>query len=135
MSIVMSPTRTPAEVSAFSSSPLVITGFVLAAEILEGLTVGRGRRAIQQMLDFLPRTASVVRGDTTEEVATQSIKPGEIVLIRPGSRIPVDGKVTSGHSFVEQAAITGEPIGEPISAFFHGQEAEPARSWARSWEN
>jgi heavy metal translocating P-type ATPase len=89
---------------------LVITGFVLAAEILEGLTVGRGRRAIQQMLDFLPQTASVVRGDSIEEVPTQSIMPGEIVLIRPGSRIPVDGKVTSGHSFVEQAAITGEPM-------------------------
>jgi heavy metal translocating P-type ATPase len=89
---------------------LVITGFVLAAEILEGLTVGRGRRAIQQMLDFLPQTASVVRGDKIEEVPTQSIMPGEIVLIRPGSRIPVDGKVTSGHSFVEQAAITGEPM-------------------------
>ena len=89
---------------------LVITGFVLAAEILEGLTVGRGRRAIQQMLDFLPQTASVVRGDTIEEVPTQRIVPGEIVLIRPGSRIPVDGKVTSGHSFVEQAAITGEPM-------------------------
>jgi len=40
---------------------LVITGFVLAAEILEGLTVGRGRRAIEDMLDFLPQTASVLR--------------------------------------------------------------------------
>ncbi len=89
---------------------LVITGFVLAAEILEGLTVGRGRKAIQQMLDFLPQTASVVRGESVEEVPTQSIVPGEIVLIRPGSRIPVDGRVTNGHSYVEQAAITGEPM-------------------------
>ena len=89
---------------------LVITGFVLAAEILEGLTVGRGRKAIQQMLDFLPHTASVVREESVEEVPTQSIVPGEIVLIRPGSRIPVDGRVTSGHSYVEQAAITGEPM-------------------------
>jgi heavy metal translocating P-type ATPase len=89
---------------------LVITAFVLAAEILEGLTIGRGRKAIQQMLDFLPQTASVVRGDSVEEVPTQSISPGETVLIRPGSRIPVDGRVTSGHSYVEQAAITGEPM-------------------------
>ena len=89
---------------------LVITGFVLAAEILEGLTVGRGRKAIQHMLDFLPQTASVVRGDRVEEVATQSILPGETILIRPGSRIPVDGRVTSGHSYVEQAAITGEAM-------------------------
>jgi len=89
---------------------LVITAFVLAAEILEGLTVGRGRRAIQDMLDFLPQTASVLRDGQTVEVPTQTILPGEIIVIRPGSRIPVDGQVVSGHSFVEQAAITGEPM-------------------------
>jgi cation transport ATPase len=89
---------------------LVITAFVLGAEILERLTVGRGRRAIQDMLNFLPQTASVVRDGQTLEVATDTILPGEIVLIRPGSRIPVDGQVVSGHSFVEEAAITGEPM-------------------------
>jgi heavy metal translocating P-type ATPase len=89
---------------------LVITAFVLGAEILEGLTVGRGRRAIQDMLNFLPQTVSVLRDGQTLEVATDTILPGEIVLIRPGSRIPVDGQVLSGHSFVEEAAITGEPM-------------------------
>ncbi|HMF64029.1 MAG TPA: hypothetical protein VK608_08085 [Edaphobacter sp.] len=49
---------------------LVITAFVLAAEILEGLTVGRGRRAIQDMLDFLPQAASVLRDDQIVEVET-----------------------------------------------------------------
>jgi heavy metal translocating P-type ATPase len=101
---------------------LVITAFVLGAEILEGLTVGRGRRAIQDMLNFLPRTASVLRDGQTLEVATDTILPGEIVLIRPGNRIPVDGRVVSGHSFVEEAAITGEPMpsektaGSPVYA-------------------
>ena len=89
---------------------LVITAFVLGAEILEGLTVGRGRRAIQDMLNFLPQTASVLRGGKTLDVPTDTILPGEIVLIRPGDRIPVDGQVVSGHSFVEEAAITGEPM-------------------------
>jgi heavy metal translocating P-type ATPase len=89
---------------------LVITAFVLAAEILEGLTVGRGRRAIQDMLDFLPQTASVLRQNQIVEVDTKTILPGEVVVIRPGSRIPVDGRVLSGHSYVEQAAITGEPM-------------------------
>ena len=89
---------------------LVITAFVLAAEILEGLTVGRGRRAIQDMLDFLPQTASVLRGGQIAEVDTKTILTGEVVLIRPGSRIPVDGRVLSGQSYVEQAAITGEPM-------------------------
>jgi heavy metal translocating P-type ATPase len=89
---------------------LVITAFVLGAEILEDLTVGRGRRAIQDMLDFLPQIASVMREGQIVDVTTQTILPGEIVVIRPGSRIPVDGQVVSGHSFVEQAAITGEPM-------------------------
>jgi len=95
---------------------LVITAFVLAAEILEGLTVGRGRRAIQDMLDFLPQTASVLRDDQIVEVDTKTILPGEIVVIRPGGRIPVDGRVINGHSFVEQAAITGEPMPSEKSA-------------------
>ena len=89
---------------------LVITALVLAAEILEGLTVGRGRKAIEDMLDFLPQKASVLRDGQIVEVDTKSILPGEVVLIRPGSKIPVDGEVVSGHSFVEQAAITGEPM-------------------------
>src|ERR1700730_3610549 len=89
---------------------LVITAFVLGAEILEGLTVGRGRRAIQDMLNFLPQTASVLRDGQTLEVATDTILPGEVVLIRPGSRIPVDGRVASGLSLGEQAATPGEPM-------------------------
>src|SRR5258707_2408847 len=89
---------------------LVITAFVLAAEILEGLTVGRGRRAIQDMLDFLPQTASVLRENQIVEVDTKTILPGEVVVIRPGSRIPVDGRVLNGHSYLEQAAITGGPM-------------------------
>jgi heavy metal translocating P-type ATPase len=89
---------------------LVITAFVLGAEILEGLTVGRGRRAIQDMLDFLPQVASVLRNGQIVEVPTHTIDPGEVVVIRPGSRIPVDGQVVQGHSFVEEAAITGEPM-------------------------
>src|SRR5271169_2183376 len=71
---------------------LVITAFVLAAEILEGLTVGRGRRAIQDMLDFLPQTASVLRNEQIIEVDTKTIVPGEVVIIRPGGKIPVDGR-------------------------------------------
>ena len=95
---------------------LVITAFVLAAEILEGLTVGRGRRAIHDMLDFLPQTASVLRDGQIFEMPTQTIRHEEVVVIRPGSRIPVDGEVISGHSFVEQAAITGEPMPSEKSA-------------------
>ena len=89
---------------------LVITGFVLAAEVLEGLTVGRGRRAIQSLLDFLPRTVAVRRNDQVMEVASDQVQVGDTVIVKPGGRIPVDGIVLSGRSFVEQAAITGEAM-------------------------
>ncbi len=89
---------------------LVITGFVLAAEVLEGLTVGRGRRAIQSLLDFLPRTVAVRRNDQVVEVASDQVQVGDTVIVKPGGRIPVDGIVLGGRSFVEQAAITGEAM-------------------------
>jgi heavy metal translocating P-type ATPase len=89
---------------------LVITAFVLAAEILEGLTVGRGRRAIQGLLDFLPRTVTVRRGAQVTEIAAGQVLSGDTVIVKPGGHIPVDGVVLAGRSFVEQATITGEPM-------------------------
>jgi heavy metal translocating P-type ATPase len=89
---------------------LVITVFVLAAEILEGLTVGRGRNAIQRLLDLLPNMATVRRGTEWKDCAIEQVRVGDAVLVRPGGRIPVDGAIVSGNSFVDQAAITGESL-------------------------
>ena len=89
---------------------LVITAFVLAAEVLEGLTVGRGRKAIQSLLDFLPRTATVRRNGDVREIASDQVRVGDTVIVKPGGHIPVDGTVLDGRSFVEQAAITGEAM-------------------------
>src|SRR4030095_3661227 len=89
---------------------LVIVLFVLIAEVLERLTVGRGRRAIKDLLDFLPRQALVRRGDAAREVGAAEIDPGDVVVVRPGGRLPVDGVVVAGHSFVDQATITGESL-------------------------
>src|SRR6202049_4447184 len=89
---------------------LVITLFVLVAEILEGLTVGRGRKAIQHLVDLLPSVATVRRSGSWTDVEIEDVSAGEEVLVRPGGRIPVDGKVVGGHSFVDQAPITGESV-------------------------
>jgi heavy metal translocating P-type ATPase len=89
---------------------LVITAFVLAAEVLEGLTVGRGRRAIQSLLDFLPKTVNVRRDGQVIELPAGQVQAGDTVIVKPGGHIPVDGVVLRGHSFVEQAAITGEAM-------------------------
>ena len=87
---------------------LVITAFVLAAEVLEGLTVGRGRRAIQDLLDFLPATATVRRGSGALRIPLSQVRLGDAVLVAPGECIAVDGRVRTGHSYVDQATITGE---------------------------
>ena len=89
---------------------LVIIVFVLIAEILEELTVGRGRRAIRELLDLLPSVATVKREGQTRELHAGELRVGDVVIVKPGSRISVDGLVTGGHSFVDQATITGESL-------------------------
>jgi heavy metal translocating P-type ATPase len=89
---------------------LVIVLFVLVAEVLEHMTVDRGRRAIKDLLDLLPRDVAVRRADAVSSISADALRLEDIVVIRPGARIPVDGIVASGHSFVDQAAITGESL-------------------------
>jgi Cd2+/Zn2+-exporting ATPase/Cu+-exporting ATPase len=95
---------------------LVITGFVLVAEVLEGLTVGRGRKAIRDLLDFLPPTAVVRRTGGPREIPASEVHVGDVVLVAPGARLPVDGTVLAGRSFVDQATITGESMPAEKSA-------------------
>ena len=89
---------------------LVIIAFVLAAEVIEGLTVRRGRTAIRNLLDLLPSTASRVSNGQVIEVPISDVKRDDVILVRPGARIPVDGRVEDGTSFVDESAITGEPM-------------------------
>jgi Cd2+/Zn2+-exporting ATPase/Cu+-exporting ATPase len=89
---------------------LVITLFVLVAEVLEGLTVGRGRKAIRDLMEFLPREVSVRRAGAIRPISAEDLSIGDAVLVAPGGRIPVDGTVLSGHSFVDESRITGESM-------------------------
>jgi P-type Cu+ transporter len=89
---------------------LLITIFVLIAEIIEGMTVGRGRGAIKQLLDLLPQSVEVRAEGQVAPRSLSEVHTGDVVLVRPGGHIPVDGIVVSGHSFVDQANITGESM-------------------------
>jgi len=89
---------------------LVIVFFVLIAEVLEELTVGRGRRAIQDLLNLLPQQVELRRSDGIQSASLTELHTGDVVLVRPGGRVPVDGVVVGGHSFIDQAAITGESM-------------------------
>ncbi len=89
---------------------LVIVLFVLIAEVLEHLTVGRGRRAIKDLLDLLPSDVVVRYAIGTKTVSSSTLGVGDIVVIKPGGRVPVDGEVVTGNSFVDQSTITGESL-------------------------
>ncbi len=89
---------------------LLIVFFVLIAEVLEELTLGRGRRAIQDLLDLLPQQVELRRADGVRPASLGELSSGDVVLVRPGGRVPVDGIVVGGHSFIDQAAITGESM-------------------------
>ena len=98
-----------AAISEFFTA-LIITLFVLLAEVLEHMTVSRGRRAIRDLIEFLPRSVIVKRAGTVQEVPADQLRVGVVVLINPGGAIPVDGIVVDGHSFVDQSRITGESM-------------------------
>ena len=89
---------------------LIITLFVLVAEVLERMTVSRGRRAIRDLMDFVPRSVTVRDASGIREASTDELRVGDSVLVNPGGLVPIDGTVISGHSFVDQARITGESM-------------------------
>lgn len=89
---------------------VVIVLFVLIAEVLEHLTVSRGRQAIAELVSFLPQTATVRRAGEMVAVPASELRLGDTVVVRPASRLPVDGVVLSGHSYVDQSTITGESL-------------------------
>lgn len=89
---------------------LVITAFALAAEILEDLSLDRGREALTDLMTFLPETVQVRRDHETTLVPLHEVIAGDTVIVSPGGRIPVDGIVISGESSADQSRITGEPL-------------------------
>lgn len=89
---------------------LVITAFVLAAEILEDLTMDRGRDALTELMGFLPTEVRVRFGDGERLVPLGEVRMGDLVLVAPGGKVPVDGTVLEGASSVDQSRVTGEPL-------------------------
>ncbi|WP_412070182.1 heavy metal translocating P-type ATPase [Rubrivirga sp. IMCC43871] len=93
----------------FEAAATIIT-LILAGRWMEALAKGRAGAAIRALLDLQPATAIVVRDGREQEVALADVSVGDRVLVRPGARIPVDGVVVAGRSFVDESAMTGEPV-------------------------
>jgi Cu+-exporting ATPase len=88
----------------------VIVFFMRLADFIEGYTTERSRQAIKELLKLAPETARVERDGREFEVPAEQVRPGEVVLVKSGDRIPVDGVVLDGRAAVNQASITGESI-------------------------
>lgn len=89
---------------------LVIVTFVLVAEILEDLTMDRGRDALTELLSFLPNTVQVMREGQLQTLPLSEVTTNDVLVVSPGGSIPVDGVVVNGQSSVDQSRITGEPL-------------------------
>ncbi|MDP2886601.1 MAG: heavy metal translocating P-type ATPase [Ignavibacteria bacterium] len=84
--------------------------------LLESASTERTRSAIRSLMKLAPASGTVLRGSTEYTVPLEEIRIGETVIVRPGERIPVDGRVLKGASSVDEAAITGEPFPSPKSS-------------------
>jgi Cd2+/Zn2+-exporting ATPase/Cu+-exporting ATPase len=92
------------------TAAVVVTFFVLLSEFIESYAVDRGRATILKLEKSIPRRALVRRNGAEVETDVETIQSGEIVIVRDGERIPVDGVIVRGSGFVNQSAITGEAL-------------------------
>ena len=96
-------------VGEFRAAAIIV--FIMSvAGALESYTLDKTRRSIRNMLDLAPKMATVRRGEDEIAMPVSEIQTGDVVVVRPGGRIPVDGVVTGGGSSVNQAPITGESM-------------------------
>ncbi len=99
------------EVPTYFEAAAAITTLVLLGQVLELRARSRTSAAIRSLLNLSPKTARLVRADGTEmDVPAEHIAPGDILRVRPGERVPVDGTVTEGSSSIDESLVTGEPI-------------------------
>ncbi|TAK24100.1 MAG: copper-translocating P-type ATPase [Chloroflexota bacterium] len=98
------------ERATFFESAALLTAFIVLGRWLEALTRGRTSEAIRKLMKLQPKRATVRRGDFDIEIAAEDVVVGDLVLVRPGDSIPVDGVVQLGHSAVDESMVTGESL-------------------------
>jgi len=93
----------------FETAGVIIT-LVLLGKYLEAFSKGKASEAIKKLMGLAPKTAVVIQGDNEVVIPIEEVETGDILLVKPGEKIPVDGEVIEGRSFVDESMITGESI-------------------------
>ncbi|MCL4440833.1 MAG: heavy metal translocating P-type ATPase [Firmicutes bacterium] len=96
--------------ATFFEAAALLTAFIVLGRYLEALTRGRTSEAIRKLMSLKPKVARVIRNNEEIEVPADEVEIGDIVYVRPGESIPVDGDVTEGYSAVDESMITGESM-------------------------
>ncbi|OQM73426.1 heavy metal translocating P-type ATPase [Manganibacter manganicus] len=105
------PSLLPAgTINVYYEAAAVIVTLILLGRYLEARAKGRTSEAIKRLVGLQARTARVRRDGKTMEIAIGEVATGDVVEVRPGERVPVDGEVTEGESYIDESMITGEPI-------------------------
>ncbi|MHB1127249.1 MAG: heavy metal translocating P-type ATPase [Bacillota bacterium] len=96
--------------ATFFESAALLTAFIVLGRYLEALTRGRTSDAIRKLMSLQAKSARVIRNGEEMDIAADEVQIGDLVVVRPGESIPVDGKVVDGYSAVDESMITGESI-------------------------
>ncbi len=100
----------PGTINVYYEAAAVIVTLILLGRLLEARAKGRTSEAIRRLVRLQAKTARVRRDGGSVDVPVETVTTGDIVEVRPGERIPVDGQLTEGESYVDEAMITGEPV-------------------------
>jgi P-type Cu+ transporter len=101
---------TSQEVEVYFDTTTVIITLILLGRLLEAKAKGRTSEAIKRLLGLQAKTARVIRDNKEIDIPIEEVLVGDIIIVRPGEKIPVDGKVKEGHSSVDESMITGESL-------------------------
>ena len=97
-------------VNVYYEAAAVIVALILLGRFLEARAKGRTSAAIQRLVGLQAKTARVRRDGTSQEIPISQVVPGDLIDVRPGERVPVDGEVVEGESYVDESMISGEPV-------------------------
>jgi Cu+-exporting ATPase len=93
----------------FEASVTIIT-LILLGKYLEAVAKGKTSEAIKKLMGLQPRTARVIRNGAEEDIPVEAVEVGDIIVVRPGEKVPVDGKIIEGNSSVDESMLTGESL-------------------------